>query len=200
MTPVIRLTDVAVEFRRTTLLTEVNLSVEEGDCCAIVGPNGSGKTVLLKIMCGFLAPTRGTVSISPEYLSRRRTFPERFGIILDRPGFLAGQSGMDNLRALAAIRGVIGDDEIVAALDAVDLDPTLRQPVGRYSMGMKQKLALAQAIMEDQTVLILDEPFNALDEDSVEIVREVLSDRLEAGCTLVFTSHQQADLDALDPR
>lgn len=197
MSSIIELDDVTVDFRRNRVLSGVSLAVAEGESCAILGPNGSGKTVLLKTICGFIAPRSGTVRIAPEFLAPKDTFPASFGVILDRPGYLAHLSGMDNLRALASIRKVIGDDEIVAAMDAVDLVPDLRRPVGRYSMGMKQRLAIAQAIMEDQRVLILDEPFNALDADSVVLIRDLLRAKLNDGCTLIFTSHNPEDIDAL---
>lgn len=197
MTTLIELNDVTVDFRRNRVLSGVNLRVEQGESCAIVGANGSGKTVLLKTICGFITPTGGTVNIDPDYLGARDTFPADFGIILDRPGYLANRSGFDNLRALADIRKIIDDDAIVAAMDAVGLVPDLPRPVGRYSMGMKQRLGLAQAIMENQRVLILDEPFNALDEDGVAAIRSLLLDKLDGGCTLVFTSHNPADIETL---
>jgi ABC-2 type transport system ATP-binding protein len=194
---VIQLENIGKRFRGRPVLDGVDLTVERGDCVAVQGPNGSGKSVLFKIICGFLKPDSGTVSIDPRYLSPRRTFPQEFGVIIDRPGYLAHRTGRENLQALAAIRGLIGDQEIDTAMELVGLDPYLSQRVGHYSLGMKQKLALAQAFMEGQTVLLLDEPFNALDESSVAQVSALLESFLEEGRTIVFTSHQQADIDRL---
>ena len=194
---VIQLHSIGKMFRGRAVLEGVDLTVEPGDCVAVQGPNGSGKSVLFRIMCGFLKPDSGTVSIDPRYLSPRRTFPQEFGVIIDRPGYLAHRTGRENLRALAAIRKVVGDQEIDTAMELVGLDPNLSQRVGHYSLGMKQKLALAQAFMEGQRVLLLDEPFNGLDESSVERVSALLESFLHEGRTVVFTSHQQADVDRL---
>lgn len=194
---VIQLQDIGKKFRGRAVLEGVDLTVEPGACVAVQGPNGSGKSVLFKIICGFLRPDSGTVSIDPRYLSPRRTFPQEFGVIIDRPGYLAHRTGRENLQALAAIRRRIGDQEIDGAMELVGLDPHLSQRVGHYSLGMKQKLALAQAFMEGQRVLLLDEPFNGLDESSVERVSTLLESFLDQGRTVVFTSHQQADVDRL---
>lgn len=140
------------------------------------------------------------MTIAPAYLDRRAVFPQGFGMIIDGPGYLAGRTGVDNLRSLAGIRGLIGDPEIVDAMERVGLDPDLEQKVGNYSMGMKQKLALAQAFMEGQQVLVLDEPFNALDDASVELVHSLLAELLQQGRTIIFASHQQSDVDRLASR
>ncbi|MDR0959613.1 MAG: ABC transporter ATP-binding protein [Propionibacteriaceae bacterium] len=191
---------VSKSFRRIPVLQDVNLSVRQGDCLAITGPNGSGKSVLFKLMCRFVVPDTGHISIDPAYLSPKGTFPVGFGVIIDRPGYIASRTGMDNLRELAAIRRVIGDDEIADAMERVGLDPETSQPVGKYSLGMKQKLALAQAFMEHQPVLLLDEPFNGLDESSVALVRELLQGFLDEGRTIVFTSHNPEDVAILSTR
>lgn len=200
MTPVVRLTDVSKSFKGMTVLKDVNLAVEPGECVAIEGPNGSGKSVLLRLMCGLMRPDTGSVTFDPTFLPPGRTLPDSFGVIIDRPGYIAHLTGFENLQELARIRRVIGDDEIEDALVRVGLSPDIRQSVGRYSMGMKQKLGLAQAIMEDQRVLLLDEPFNALDASSVEAVRALLAELLAEGRTLVFTSHNAADIEALAGR
>jgi len=193
--PVITLDAVSKAYRGRTLYRSANLQIEEGSITAITGPNGAGKSVLFRIMCGFLAPDSGIVTIDPRFMSHGRTFPEKFGVIIDRPGYLAGKSGLNNLRELAAIRGVIGDEHIRQTMPLLGLDPDLRQPVRYYSLGMKQKLAIAQALMEDPRVLILDEPFNALDADSVSNVKRILKELNSQGVTIVFTSHDSADID-----
>lgn len=194
---VITLESVSKSFRGRPIFRDVSLEIEEGTVVAITGPNGSGKSVLFRVMCGFLLPDSGSVTISPKFLSRARTFPEDFGIIIDRPGYLAGKSGIDNLRELARIRGVIGDVEIQSTMSELGLSPSLKQKVRHYSLGMKQKLAIAQAIMEKPRVLLLDEPFNALDVDSVANVKRILKDLNKAGVTVVFSSHSESDVKEL---
>lgn len=184
-------------FHGRALFTDVSIDIPRGSIIGIEGHNGSGKSVLLKILCRFLRPDRGRVHIAPEYLSPGATFPQEFGVLIDRPGYIPHRTGVDNLRALARIRGLIGDEEIRDVLRRVGLDPALSQKVRHYSLGMKQRLAIAQAIMEGQQVLVLDEPFNALDADSVADMRRLIAQLNEQGRTVVMTSHQEADIAAL---
>lgn len=195
--PVIELDRVTKSFKGVPIFDSASATFEAGKIHGIVGPNGSGKSVLFKMICGFILPDTGKVTIDPHYQSPSRTFPEQFGVIIDRPGYLPQKTGLDNLRDLAKIRGAIGDAEIRGAMEKVGLSPDLKQKARNYSLGMKQKLALAQAIMEDQKVLILDEPFNALDVDSVDLVRNLLKKHREQGRTVIFTSHNREDIDVL---
>jgi ABC-2 type transport system ATP-binding protein len=197
MGTIISVTNVTKHFKDRALLTDLNLRVEQGGSYALTGPNGAGKSVLLKMLCRFLAPTSGSVVIDPRYLSKNRTFPEKFGVSINGPAYLGQLSAPENLRRLARIRNQIGDAEIRAALERVGLDANDRQRVASYSTGMKQKFALAQAIMENPEVLVLDEPFNGLDASSVERIHEVLADFVGGGGTLVFTSHLTGDVDRL---
>lgn len=151
-------------------------------------------------MCGFVAPDTGSVRIDPSLMGPGNVFPQEFGIIIDSPAYLGNRTGFDNLASLAAIRKKIGAAEIRDAMPAVDLDPDLEQKVKHYSMGMKKKLALVQAFMKGQQVLLLDEPFNALDDSSVERVHALLQLLHEDGRTIVFTSHNPTDVDALATR
>ncbi len=200
MRTVISMESVSKSFRKIPVLRDVDLRLGEGECVAISGPNGSGKSVLFRLACGLLKPDLGRVSIDPAYLSRRATFPQGFGILIDRPGYVATRTGLDNLRELAAIRRIVGDVEIRMAMTRVGLDPDTPQVVGRYSLGMKQKLGLAQSFMEGQAVLLLDEPFNALDETSVMRVRMLLRELLVEGRTILFSSHNPDDIAALATR
>ena len=197
---IIRLSEVAKTFKGQKLYDGVSMGIEEGSITAIVGPNGSGKSVLFKLICGFIDPDAGEVEIDPKFMSKGRDFPEHFGIVIDRPGYLAGSSGIKNLMELAEIRGVVKEPEVRKAMQLFGLDPDNKKPVRKYSLGMKQKLSLAQAIMEDPKVLVLDEPFNALDADSVLMVRKLLKDLNNSGVTIIFTSHNQADIDELATR
>jgi len=194
---VITLRGITKTFKHQTLFTDVDLDVEPASITGIVGHNGSGKSVLFKIMCGFVRPDAGTVNIDPAYTRPGERYPRDFGIIIDRPGYLPGRTGMDNLRQLAAIRGQIGDAQILSLAEELGIAADLGRKVRHYSLGMKQKLALTQAMMEDQKVLLLDEPFNGLDADSVAIVRARLIREREAGKTIIFTSHQREDMDLL---
>lgn len=194
---VVTLNGVSKAYRGRTLFSGVDFALEQGTIQAIQGPNGSGKSVLLKILCGFVRPDSGRVEISGEFLDKGRRYPESFGVIIDRPGYIAGLSGIANLRRLAQIRGEISDTEIRAAMVRVGLDPEARQRVRNYSLGMKQRLALAQTFMEGQQVLVLDEPFNALDADGVDEVRTLLAGFRDEGRTILFTSHNIEDIKAL---
>lgn len=189
--------DVSIAFGSTPVLSHASLAIDEHDFMGVQGPNGSGKSVLFKLIVGFLKPDSGRVVVSPKLKSAGEDFPSKIGIIIDRPGFIGGLTGFDNLRRLAAIRGLIGDQQIEEALHRVGLAPNLRQSVRHYSLGMKQKLALAQAFMEGQPLLLLDEPFNGLDKTSVHDIRALLHELHEEGRTIVMTSHNQEDIDEL---
>ncbi len=194
---VIAVRDVSKSFKQIPLLEKVNFDINEGGSYALVGPNGSGKSVLLKLMCHFLAPDRGRVDIDPAFLSSRRTFPASFGITIDGPAYLPHRTAEENLLELARIRGVVGIREVRTILDQLDLRPQHRLRARNLSQGMKQKLALAQALMEEPSVLILDEPFNALDTESAEQVRAILKREKARGTTIVFTSHVVGDVEDL---
>lgn len=194
---VITVQDVSKKFRRNQVLSNVTLSIEEGLVYGLVGPNGSGKSVLLRLLCGLLSPDTGNVTIDPAYLSEEGAFPEQFGIIIDRPGFIPTKTGMGNLKFLASLRGLIGEDQIREVMTLVGLNPDNPDRVSRYSLGMRQRLALAQAVMEDQQVLILDEPFNAMDTMGVDIVRDIITKARNEGKTIVFTTHDQREIESL---
>lgn len=195
--PVLSLRGVEKSYHTRLLFTDVNLDIEKGTAIGVRGENGSGKTVLLKILTRFVAPDAGEVVIDDAYLPPGRVFPQGFGVILDRPGYIPSQTGLENLMSLARIRRVVGEQQVRATMRLVGLDPDLPQKARHYSLGMKQRLGLAQAIMEDQPVMILDEPFNALDEETVTHMRGLLRSLVDSGRTLVMTSHQPEDLDAI---
>ncbi|KTR62520.1 multidrug ABC transporter ATP-binding protein [Exiguobacterium indicum] len=193
----IKLEQVTKGYQGNPLFADVDLTIQKGDIVGITGPNGSGKSVLFKMICGFIHPDAGTITVRNEQLGPTRRFPENVGVIIDRPGYIAHKSGFENLKQLAAIRKVITDADIEQAMRTVGLQPGNRQKVKQYSLGMKQKLAIAQAIMEQQDILILDEAFNALDHDSVLRLRELLLSFKKEGKTIILTSHNQQDIDAL---
>lgn len=193
----IEMKDVSKSYKGLVLFENTDLSIEKGKIYGLIGPNGSGKSVLFKMMCGFVFPDQGTVTVRGIQLGKQNRFPDNFGVIIDCPGYLGNKTGFENLKYLAMIQNQITDDQIKYAMKAVGLQPAARQKVKNYSLGMKQKLALAQAIMEDQEVLLLDEPFNALDIDSVEKIRDLLFLLKNQGKTIVLTSHNQEDIDIL---
>ena len=197
MSTIIELENVSKSFSRHRVLDGVSLTVEAGTTVGVVGSNGSGKSVLFQIICGFYTPDSGTVLVRGETLGKGRDFPENIGVLINAPGFIGPDTGIQNLRYLAAIRGVIGDREIRDAMRKVGLDPEDRTKVEHYSLGMKQKLALAQAIMEGQDILILDEPFNALDYKTYNDVKEIIRILQAEGKTILMTSHNFEDLESL---
>ena len=197
MSAVIELKEVSKHFSGHSVLDGVSFSVEAGNTVGIVGSNGSGKSVLFQTICGFLRPDSGSVWVRGEKLGDGRDFPDNVGVLINSPGFISLNTGLQNLRYLAGIRGVIGDQEIRAAMQKVGLDPGDRTKVEHYSLGMKQKLGLAQAIMEGQDILILDEPFNALDYKTYNDVKDILRILHAEGKTILLTSHNYEDLETL---
>ena len=164
MSSYIEVKNVSKSFGGKAILQDVSLSIEQGTAVGLVGANGSGKSVLFKILCGFEKPDRGSVYVRGKQLGKNgRDFPESLGVFINSPGFIGIYSGFQNLKFLADIQGKIGEKEIRQAMSKVGLDPDNKTKVDNYSLGMKQKLGIAQAIMEGQDSLILDEPFNALD-------------------------------------
>lgn len=194
---VLEMTDVSKSYGGIELFRGVDLRIEAGRSYGIRGPNGSGKSVLFRLLTGFVRPDTGTVRIDPRFMDPKNVFPREFGVLIDRPGYIAGKSGLDNLLALARIRGLIGEADVRAAMESLGLDPDSRTRVGKYSLGMKQKLSLIQATMEGQQVLVLDEPFNALDRSAIKNVHELLRAHKDQGGTLILTSHNDEDFDIL---
>ena len=158
---------------------------------------GSGKTVLFKLITGYLSPTGGRVVVSGKEIGKDIDFADNIGIIIENPGFLKGYTGFKNLAYLAGIRNVIGKEEIRESMEKVGLDPDSNKKVGKYSLGMKQRLGIAQAIMENPEILILDEPMNSLDNQGVEEIRKLLMELRDEGKTIVLASHNKEDIEIL---
>lgn len=197
MTDVIVIDKLTKSFKGKTVLEDVNMRLQEGRIYGVVGDNGSGKTVLLKLICGFMKPDSGTVTVNGKVIGKDADFPENTGIIIEAPGFLPNYSGMKKLEYLASIRGKIGKEQIESAMKTVGLDPSSKLRVGKYSLGMKQRLGIAQAIMEDQQLLILDEPMNALDKDAVKEMRKLFLSFKASGKTMLVVSHNEGDISTL---
>lgn len=197
MTWIAEFRNVSKTFKGLEVLRDVTITFEPGHIYGIVGPNGSGKSVLFRLLCGFTLPTSGEVKIHPDYRPRGTEFPQGFGVIIDGPGYVGHWSGLKNLLSLARIRKLIDETAVRESMTRLGLDPSSKTPVARYSMGMKQKLAIAQATMENQHVLVLDEPFNALDASSAALLTDILRQHRAAGGTVIFASHRAEDIDHL---
>ena len=193
----IELIHVTKKFGQELILKEVNLTLEQGRVYGIIGNNGSGKTVLMKCICGFLIPTTGLIQVFGSSIGQDVDFPESLGVIIETPGFLTNLTGRKNLEILAGMRRKIGPAEIQQVLEKVGLDPALKKPVANYSLGMRQRLGIAQAIMEDPKLLILDEPFNGLDKHGVGEIRKLLLELKEEGKTILLASHNEEDIRIL---
>ena len=189
--------NVTKRFGEEIVLSNVSHDFEEGKIHGIVGNNGSGKTVLMKCICGFLLPTNGKILVNYKQVGKECDFPENMGIIIETPGFLPGLTGMKNLQILASLKRKIGKDTIWKTIERVGLDPTMKKNVGKYSLGMRQRLGIAQAIMENPSTLILDEPLNGLDKSGVEQMRNLIKGLRTEGKTIILASHNQLDIDEL---
>lgn len=189
--------NVSKDFGQERVLKNVSRKFEAGRIHGIVGNNGSGKTVLMKCICGFLFPTEGQVIVYGLRVGIDTDFPQSLGIIIETPGFLPNLTGVKNLEILASLNKKIGLDEITESIRRVGLDPHMKKPVSKYSLGMRQRLGIAQAIMEDPTLLILDEPFNGLDKTGVAQMRQLIKGLKEEGKTILLASHNQGDIDEL---
>lgn len=188
---------VSISFGDTEILREVSRDFTAGSIHGIVGNNGSGKTVLMKCICGFLRPGRGRILVRGKQVGRDMDFPDDMGIIIETPGFLPDLSGMKNLALLASLRRCIGREAIRRSMERVGLDPDSKKPVGKYSLGMRQRLGIAQAIMEDPSLLILDEPLNGLDKTGAAHMRTLIRELRSQGKTILLASHNQTDIDEL---
>lgn len=191
------LENVSKSFKEKTVLQATDLTIEAGRITGFIGRNGSGKTVLFKLICGLLRPTTGTVTVDGVRLGKDADFPPDLGVLIETPGFINYESGLRNLRDLAAIRKKVTLDEVKDAIRMVGLDPEDKKHVGKYSLGMRQRLGIAQAIMEDPSVIILDEPMNGLDRSGVEDMRVLFARLRDAGKTILLASHSAEDINLL---
>ena len=191
------LENVSKTFHDKTVLQKTDLTVESGTITGFIGRNGSGKTVLLKLICGLMLPTTGTVTVDGVQVGRDRDFAPEAGVLIETPSFINYESGLRNLRALAAIRRKISVEQVKDAICLVGLDPEDKKRVGMYSLGMRQRLGIAQAIMEDPSLIILDEPMNGLDKEGVEEMRVLFSNLRGEGKTILLASHSAEDVDLL---
>jgi ABC-2 type transport system ATP-binding protein len=194
---VIEVKNAKKEFKNQIVLDDVTVSFEKNKIHGIIGRNGSGKTVLFKCICGFMPLTEGEIIVKGKVIGKEVDVPEKTGIIIEAPGFLPNYSGYKNLKFLAAVHNKIDKCTIYESMERVGLDPKNKKHVSKYSLGMRQRLGIAQAIMEQPELLILDEPMNGLDNDGVEDIRKILLQLKSEGKTIILASHNKEDISVL---
>lgn len=185
------------EIRGSVILKDVNLELCSGTIYGLQGPNGSGKTMLIRLIAGLIRPSSGKVCIDGKQLGKAIDFPDSMGLLIENPAFLPGYTGADNLELLAGIQMKIDTPEIHQALRTVGLDPNDKRKFRKYSLGMKQRLGIAAAIMENPMLILLDEPFNALDEQGVNQMRQVIMDQRDRGALIVIACHDANILESM---
>lgn len=193
----IEVKNVYKSFGKEQVLNNISLSIPPGHIYGVVGNNGSGKTVLMKCICGFMKYDKGVIFVNGKQVGKEIDFPDKLGVIIETPGFIPNISGYKNLKILASLKGEIGKKEIRETIRKVGLDPDMKKPVAKYSLGMRQRLGIAQAIMEDPKVLVLDEPFNGLDRYGVVEIRALLKELKAEGKAILLASHNAQDIEEL---
>ena len=193
----IEIRNLTKRFGKAVVLSDISLTFEAGKIYGLVGRNGSGKTMLLKHILGFVTADSGTIRIDGKLLGKDMDMPDNIGAIIETPGFLPEYSGFKNLKLLSMIRGQIGDEKIREMITLVGLDPASRKRVGNYSLGMRQRLGIAQALMEDPDIVLLDEPMNGLDNEGVAEMRKLFGTLRDEGKLIVLASHSREDIDLL---
>ena len=192
----IELTNVSKTIKGTVVLDDINLRMESGKVYGLKGKNGSGKTMLMRAICGLIS-TDGTVNINGEILGKDISFPRSIGVLIENPSFISNYTGFKNLKVLASIQNRINDEDIKNALIKVQLDPADKRTYRKYSLGMKQKLGIAAAFMENPDIIILDEPINALDETGAKQVHKILEEQKSRGAIIIIACHDREELEML---
>lgn len=197
MGTVVRLEDYCKSFKSVEVLKNINLTLESGKVIGLKGKNGSGKTMLMRAISGLILPTSGKVYINDKELGRQISFPPSIGILIENPSFISNYTGFKNLKILASIQNRISDDEIRDAIRKVGLDPDDKRTFKKYSLGMKQRLGIAAAIMERPDIVILDEPINALDEAGAGLIKGLLDELKANGSLIIIACHDTEELNYL---
>ncbi len=193
----IEIKDYTKTIKDATVLKDVNLRFESGIVYGLKGKNGSGKTMLMRAIAGLIKPTSGSVDINGKVLGKDMSFPESIGVLIENPAFLPGCTGFENLEILASIQKRIGKEDIEETLEAVGLEPHDKRKYKKYSLGMKQKLGIAAAVMEHPDIIILDEPINAIDEDGVNRVEAILEKEKKRGAVIIVACHDKEEMERL---
>ena len=197
MGTVVRLEDYCKSFKSAEVLKNINLTLESGKVIGLKGKNGSGKTMLMRAISGLILPTSGKVYINDKELGRQISFPPSIGILIENPSFISNYTGFKNLKILASIQNRISDDEIRDAIRKVGLDPDDKRTFKKYSLGMKQRLGIAAAIMERPDIVILDEPINALDEAGAGLIKGLLDELKANGSLIIIACRDTEELNYL---
>ena len=185
----IELVDVTKRIHKNTVIDHVSATFTSGAIVGLKGINGSGKTMLMRLVSGLIKPTQGKIRINEHTLGQDISFPESIGILLENPAFLDPYSGLENLRMLASIKNTVKDEQIKKVIEIVGLDPEDKKKYRKYSLGMKQRLGIAAAIMESPDIIILDEPANSLDSDGVSIVKDIVTRERNRGALVILACH-----------
>ena len=193
----IKITYVNKTIKKAPILRDINLEFTGGKVYGLRGKNGSGKTMLMRAICGLITPDSGIIDINGKILGKDISFPESIGVLIENPAFIGNYTGFKNLKVLASIQNRIGDEQIRKALEDIGLDPDDKRTYRKYSLGMKQKLGIAAAVMENPDIIILDEPINALDDVSVEKVHDILEEQKKRGAVIIIACHDKEELDQL---
>lgn len=189
--------NVSKSFDGIEVLHEVNLDLEEGKIYGFIGRNGSGKSVLFKIICGLYYPTSGSVLVDGVDIHKNDVFPNDMRVLIEKPNFLPNLTGLENLKLLASIQNKITEEDIILILDKLNLKKDMNKLYHKYSLGMKQKLAVAQVFMENPKMMIFDEPFNGIEEKTVEVIKKILLEEKKNGKIILISSHIKEDIEEL---
>lgn len=197
MTETIVVKDFSKKLKNQLVLNNVNYQFNKGEIYGIFGRNGSGKTMLLRAISGLIRPTEGSVHIDDQQLHEDVSFPKSVGIIIENTGLLNGYDAVTNLKMLATIKKIASKEDIVKSIERVGLDANNRKKVKTYSLGMKQRLSIAQAIFEKPDIILLDEPTNGLDPDGIDLIRNILLEEKQRGAIIILASHNTEDIRIL---
>lgn len=189
--------NVSKSFDGVEVLHDVNLDLEEGHIYGFIGRNGSGKSVLFKIICGLYYPTTGSVIVDGIDIHKNDIFPNDMRVLIEKPNFLPNLTGLENLKLLASIQNKITEEDIILILDKLNLKKDMNKLYHKYSLGMKQKLAVAQVFMENPKMMIFDEPFNGIEEKTVEVIKKILLEEKKNGKIILISSHIKEDIEEL---
>ena len=197
MTAIINVNNISKKINEYTIFQNISFTIQQGECVGLIGHNGSGKTMIMKALCGFITIDAGEIIVNEKDIVCGKKYITDAGVLIEAPIFLNRLTGYENLAILANIQKKITQKSIINALQAVGLQEAINKKVGTYSLGMKQKLRIAQAIMEQPAILILDEPFNGLDKASVEMLQSLLKDYQNNGTTILLTTHDDRQIATL---
>ena len=193
----LKISGLSKKFKKRVIIDNVDLELNFGNLYGFIGPNGSGKSVFFKTICGFLKADGGTVALDDKVIGKDIDFLPELGVLIEKPGFIENYTQFENLKYLAQINNIINDEDIRAALEMVGLDLDNNEKVKNFSLGMRQRLAIAQAIMENQKIIILDEPFNGLDKQGAAKIKQLLLELKSPDRLILLTSHISGDIEEL---